>query len=113
MKTYGDVPKYLVKPIRDLITLERWFHDNSDAVPSLAKAKGLTCIAHDYYAMHMEEEGYRFLYMVELHCPGYFKGPIYSHINKDSEFRVLINNLNKNPFSIDDLAVFGFEYEQI
>jgi hypothetical protein len=108
MKTFGDLPEKDATLFKELVRLEEWFHEHGDTVPLLSVGKGLTCIGHDYYAIYMEEEGERLLKLANVYCPGYFKGPILVHIEKDKDFAKLINNLKKME-AVDVMISMGFE----
>lgn len=107
MKAFGDIPEEHSELIKELNVLENWFYENKDKVASLDVAKGFTCMAYDYYAMDFEEEGERLLRIVDKECPGYFKGPIYSHMAKDELFDILVYSLKKT-LALDTLYYLGF-----
>jgi hypothetical protein len=108
MKYYGDIPVEHLEIVRELIVLERWFHDHGDTVPSLLAAKGFVSMSHDYFSMFMDEEGVRLLTKAENCHKGYFKGPIYEHANKDGAYDFLVESL-KNTSGIKLMRSFGFD----
>lgn len=108
MKFYGDISEEHLIAVQELQALEEWFNEHGDTLPILSVSKGMTCIAFDYYSMFMDEEGERFLKQAEQYCPGYFKGPILSHMDKDEEFALLVRLL-KDTDAIDLLVRLGFE----
>jgi len=110
MRTFGDIPENHVILLKELIRLEEWFYEFADTIPLLSVGKGLTCIAHDYYAVFMEEEGERLLRLANVYCPGYFKGPILVHIEKDKDFARLINSLRKTEV-LDVMISMGFSLD--
>lgn len=113
MRSYGDIPTIHRKQVEDLKSLEDWLHHNEATVPVLSLAKGMTCIAMDYYALEFEEEGDRILRFVESRCPGYFKGPFLSHIERDDEFAFLIAMLAQNPLCLSMMMSLGLKDGQI
>jgi hypothetical protein len=108
MKYFGDISEEHRELVKELEALEKWFNEHGNDLPAGAIAKGMTCIAHDYFCMEMEETGERFLKEAEKHCPGYFKGPIFVHIDKDSDFRHLIKQLKKT-LGYETMVSLGFE----
>jgi hypothetical protein len=108
MRSYGDIPIEHRKLVEELEILERWFHAEGGGVPPLLAAKGMVAMASDYFCIEMEEEGDRLLYAAEKYYPGYFKGPIYTHINKDAEFDHLIYVMKKT-IGIKTMRSLGFE----
>lgn len=96
MKSYGDIPIEHRNLVEELETLERWFNVEGGGVPPILAAKGMVAMSADYYSMEMEEEGDRLLNNAEKYYPGYFKGPIYTHMNKDNEFGHLVYILMKS-----------------
>jgi hypothetical protein len=107
MKSYGDIPKDHVNLVEELVQLENWFYENGAEISPISAAKGFTCIAHDYFSMHMEEEGSRLLNLAEKQYPGYFGSAIHIHVEKDKDFEQLVKNL-KNSLAIDVLISLGF-----
>ena len=65
-------------------------------------------MAHDYYAMWMDEEGARLLAQAEAYHRGYFKGPIYEHVSSDGAYDFLVESL-KNTTGIKLMRSFGFD----
>lgn len=110
MKSYGDIPHSDRERVKELTELETWFRDNSHTISSLSHAKGLTCLAHDYYDIDMEEEGYRVLLLAEKHHSGYFKGPIYEDMEKDESFKRLVKQI-KTTIGLGALVSLGFTSE--
>lgn len=108
MKTYGDIPIADRILVRELEKLENWFYEHGNTLPVLSIGKGLTCIAHDYYAVWMDEQGERLLKLADVYCPGYFKAPILTHMEKDPDFAKLINNL-KQTEALDIMTFMGFQ----
>jgi hypothetical protein len=95
VKMYGDVPPHYHTLGEELDVLEAWFDTNKKDISALSSAKGLTCLAHDWYAMGMDEEGERLLNRVQDLAPGYFEGPVLIHMAKDDTYDALIRNLQK------------------
>jgi hypothetical protein len=71
----------------------------------------MTCIAHDYFQMDMEEEGEKYLKIAADHSPGYFMAPIFCEMKKDYLFDHLVSNLKKNLFAFETMTRLGFQYE--
>lgn len=108
MKVYGDIPADHLELLRELETLELWFNEYGSGIPKLSVAKGMTCMAHDYFKIEMEEEGERLLKNAEKHYPGYFKDPIRAHVKKDKEFAQLVKQL-KDTLALDIMVSLGFK----
>ena len=64
-------------------------------------------MSYDWYSMDLEEEGERLLKKADKYCPGYFKGPIYSHISRDEDYAILVDGL-KRSIAIDTMSSLGF-----
>lgn len=95
MKTYGDMPDSHRELVKELVVLEKYFDDHQDTVPPEAAAKGFLCCAHDWYSLHMGEEGQRLLYRAEARCPGYFANLLDDQASRDPDFNILVENLKK------------------
>ncbi len=109
MKLYGDVPEDHHVLLRELETLEAWFKDHSDDVPILVAAKGFVCMSHDYYQIGLEEEGERMLKKANKICPSYFRGPILSHIQSDSDYAYLVGRMTEDDLAAKTMRSLGFE----
>ena len=107
MRYYGDIPIDHRELSEELVQLELWLNERIKEFPILDVAKGMVCISHDYYSMEMEEEGDRLINIAEKHCPGYFKGPIYVHMEKDETFEYLVSKLRKS-LAAELMATYGF-----
>lgn len=112
MRSYGDIPEIHLELLEELVALEKWFNESGTDLPIMSIAKGLVCIGHDYYVMEMEEEGDRLFVLADRYCPGYFKGPVYSHAAKDIVFASLIKSL-KPTLAYNLMLSLGFEDGQI
>jgi hypothetical protein len=111
MRSYGDIPLSHRKHIEELESLEHWLNVHSSSTPALTMAKGMVCMACDYYSMQMEENGDRLLKVAESTCPGYFKGPFLIHIENDEEFAFLVAMLAQNPLCLQMMMSLGLEDE--
>jgi hypothetical protein len=69
-------------------------------------------MAHDYYQLDMEEEGDRFIDRAEKLYPGYFRGPIFEHAEKDADYCQLVRQLQET-LGLEIMKAFGFDDEQI
>lgn len=112
MITHGDIPEKDKVLIEELTLLENWFNEHGGGLPGLAIAKGMTCMGHDYYCIHMEEEGDRLLKRAEHYYPGYFKGPIHAQALRDVEFSFILANLKKT-LGLEMMLSLGFQDEQV
>ncbi len=108
MKSYGDMPEHHKRLVEELTLLEEWFYEHGSTLPILVVAKGMVCIAHDYYTMDMEEEGDRLLFLTDKHCPGYFRAPIIVHTQDDLEFFYLVEYL-KLSMALEIMEYLGFQ----
>ena len=111
MRYGGDIPAEHRKLIAELEALELWFQEHGEEVPLLTAAKGFVCIAHDYYAIGLEEEGERFLRKTEAICPLYFMGPVYSQAGKDADYAYLVAALLKDECASPVLESLGLGHE--
>lgn len=111
MKTYGDIPQDHENLIKELNTLLEFLILNKDSLPHLMFSKSMTCIAHDYFAIDMEEEAQGYLIMAAEHSPGYFMAPIFCEMKNDPLFNYLVNDLKGNQFALRTMTELGFEYE--
>lgn len=107
MRAYGDIPEKHLIIVKDLIKMENFFHQEKDQIRPIMRAKGLLCMAHDYYMMYMEEEAERLLGIAIEHSPGYFRGPIYDHMKTDAEFHQIVYEL-ENTDAILLMKKFGY-----
>lgn len=112
MKTFGEISAHDLAVLKELEFLEDWIHRHGQKIAPNMKARGMTCIAHDYFFIEMEEEGERMIKAAERFCPGYFKGPIYDHAQKDKEFAVILEEL-KTSMGLDLMISLGFNGKQI
>jgi len=110
MKYYGDIPKDHIECVLELERLENWFAEHDRTIHPLMAAKGLTCMAHDYYVIDMEENGEDLLNRANKYCPGYFKNEIWIHRDKDPEYSALLTNLVKTQ-ALDTLISLGYNNE--
>lgn len=108
MKTYGDLPEEHAKLVKQLCRMEELLTEYGSKLSPLSISKGLTCIAHDYHAMDMEEEGDRLLRAAEKTCPGYFKGPILVHVDQDRDYYRLVLQLT-DTLALETMISLGFE----
>ena len=107
-KYHGDIPPKHLETLRDLEMLENWFDVNGRTISEVSAAKGMTCLAHDYYGIYFDEEGERILLRAEKICPGYFKAEIHKHIEKDPEFAKLVKQL-KDTLALEMLVTLGYD----
>jgi len=111
MKTYGDMPQDHADHLKELNTLLEYLMLNKEALPNLMFSKSMLCLAHDYFAMDMEEEGEKYLNLAAEHSPGYFIAPVFCEMKKDRLFNHLVSNLTGNPFALKTMTALGFERE--
>lgn len=109
---FGDIPIEDLEMLAELKALEKWFIEHGKTIKPVMAAKGFTAMAFDYYEMYMDEEAERLVNRAEKEHPGYFKGPIYTHMAQDWEFEALINMLIGYPQALELLQSFGYD-EQI
>lgn len=107
MKTHGDVSAEDRKLVSGLEEMESFLYNDLKTIPLLDVAKGLTCLAHDYYDIDMEEKGEELLIKADSICPMYFVGPVYSEMSKDADFNYLIELIIKTS-AIDAMKSLGF-----
>jgi len=106
MRYFGDIPASHLERAKELQSLEDWFNKQTNIPPDKA-AKGLTCIAHDYYYIEFDEEGDRLLKMVEKVFPGYFTDMVYHQAIKDGEFAQLLEQLCES-MGLETMKSLGF-----
>lgn len=111
MKTHGDIPQDHIGMLKEIDSLLYFLMTNKDTLPNLMFSKCMTSIAHDYFAMDMEEAGQKYLRFAADHSPGYFIAPVFCEMKKDPLFDHLVSNLKENPFALQTMETLGFEYE--
>lgn len=111
MKYYGDIPERHLEVLEELEALESWFGVFGKELSTIAAAKGFVCMAHDYYEIEFDEEGDRLIMLAEEQSPGYFKGPIHSHMSNDLAFDYLVNGLKKS-LGFELMKSLGFTDEK-
>jgi hypothetical protein len=90
---FGDVSADDLKLAQELIEMETYFYEHlEDYGPSIC-ARGLTCVAHDWYALDDDEKGSELLEKANEVCPGYFDNQINQDIENDPEFAYLVKSL--------------------
>jgi hypothetical protein len=109
-KYYGDIPEAHLELLKELQDLEAWFSEHGAEIPAVMAAKGMTCMAHDYYSMEMDEVGDRLLRNAEKLSPGYFQGAINIHRAKDKEYDKLVYQL-QDTLGYQIMLSFGYEDE--
>lgn len=90
---YGDVPqehKDLAEELREMES----FLESDTKIPAEFKAKSYVCLAHDWYAIGMEENAEKLLLLSEKVFPGYFSDKMLKHIQEDEKFHLLVKNLS-------------------
>lgn len=107
MKYFGDIPKEHLELVGNLETLEKYLHDHKKELTSLNYAKGLVCLACDYYSIYFDEEGERLLVLTEKSHPGYFRDPLLDHAKEDFDYSYLISLMMSTP-AVDVMRSFGF-----
>lgn len=107
MKCYGDISPQDLKLVSELEEMERYFHKNRSDFPNSLLAKTMTCMAHDYYFMSMEEQGDRLLCLAEKYSSGYFKETIHTHAVEDPDFSFLVSNLITS-MGFDTMKALGY-----
>lgn len=112
MIPYGDIPQKDRDIIKEVLLLESWLNKYKSGLPILSVAKAMVCLAHDWYTVHMEEEGDKFLNKAEELCPGYYIAPILIQMKNDPEFYRLVYQL-KNTLGWDFMISLGFDSEQV
>ena len=58
------------------------------------RAYSYVCLAHDWYAMGMEEEGHALLAKAEKACPGYFKNYMVKQTQSNPNFNLIVRNIS-------------------
>ena len=107
MKTHGDIPPHHLAIMEELEELEEFFRSHKEDLPPTDIAKGMVCIAHDWYEMYMEEEGERLLKAAEKYSPGYFKLPILIHAERDWQYALLVRQLTET-IGLKTMIALGF-----
>lgn len=112
MKTYGDISPQDLSVLRELEFLEDWIHRHGAGITPVMKARGMVCMAHDYYFIEMEEEGDRMIQAAERFYPGYLKSAIHEHAKKDQSFAIVVEEL-KTTMGMNLMVSLGFNGKQI
>lgn len=93
MKLYGDVSQEEIELAAQLEEMEAYF-DSKLNLPLEIIAKGYVCLAHDWFALGVEEEGHRLLTKADKVYPGYFtSGRASRDAEQDPDFAMLIASL--------------------
>lgn len=92
MQLNGDVPEDHKILAKNLEELEKSL-DSLDKIENPTRAKALTCLAHDWYTIGMEDEGQRLLRKAEDACPGYFETVLVQQAQEDEDFNTVIQSL--------------------
>lgn len=112
MKTFGEISEHDLKVLNELEFLEDWIHRHGQKITPDMKARGMICMAHDYYFIEMEEEGDRMIMAAERFCPGYLKETIHKHVQKDQDFGLIVEEL-KTTLGMPLMVSLGFNAKQI
>lgn len=92
MKVSG-LPKEHLELIANLEECEKAFlYDQIVRAPELV-AQALTCLAHDYVQIGLEEKGHQLLLKADEIYPGYHKDKMVEHMAKDPDFNRLVISL--------------------
>lgn len=92
MNFAGDVPEAFRELAAELVETEKEI-DELPNMPAHVKAKSYTLLAHDWYAMDLEEQGHKLLLKADGVYPNYFSGRIADHIIEDERYGVLVSRL--------------------
>lgn len=57
-------------------------------------AQGLTCLAHDYVQLGLEEKGHELLIKADEIYPGYHSSKMEEHMESDPDFKKLVLSLS-------------------
>lgn len=93
MRLVGDVSEKERALAAELKELEHDVGVNSK-IPMPKKAQMYVCLAHDWFQLHMEEEGNRLLLKAEKAHPTYFKTLIVEHQKADERFDSIVKNIS-------------------
>lgn len=106
-KMYGDVSQHHRDLAAALEDHEMWLDKKkSTPISPAAESKFCVCLAHDWYAMGMDEEGERLFNRAQKACPSYFKKEIFTDIKADPDFAYLIYRL-QHVIAADVLLALG------
>lgn len=92
MKTSGMSLKEL-ELMADLEAMEREITSPDCLMPSDMLAKALTCLAHDWVQLGLEEKGHELLIKADKVFPGYHGAPMRYDMEQDPEFNILGRSL--------------------
>ena len=91
MKFFGDLNQKERVLVEELIQMERYFEEHKYSKSLSAKA--FISLAHDWYSLHIEEEGERLLLKAAKIDPGYFSDTMSKHMSEDKEYEILVRSL--------------------
>ena len=97
---HGDIPKEDLELAEELLEMEAYFDAHLNEYAPDMVARIIVCLAHDYYEISDDEKGSELLEKADKICPGYFDNQIKSHIEDDSDFAYLVENLTRNILAI-------------
>lgn len=81
-----------------IVNLEEMEKVMLDKIPNLAPelvAQGLTCLAHDWIDIGLEEKGHQLLIKADQIYPGYHKDKMQEHMKADPDFDRLIRQMGQ------------------
>ena len=86
-----------------IVNLEEMEKVMLEKIPTLAPdlvAQGLTCLAHDWIDIGLEEKGHQLLLKADKVYPGYHKEKMKEHMKNDPEFDRLVRQMGYELISI-------------
>jgi hypothetical protein len=92
MKVSG-LPQRHLDLIAQLEVMEAMFLEQNLMRPPALVAQGLTCIAHDYAQIGLEEKAHALLLKADEICPDYHKNEIKQHMAEHPEYAQLVVSL--------------------
>jgi len=92
MKVSG-LPKEHLQLIAELETMEAFFMNKDLLSTPEIIAQSLTCLAHDWIQLGLEEKGHELLLKADKICPGYHKNKMLDHMKQDPSYDTLVKSL--------------------
>lgn len=93
MQTSGLPPEHL-ELVLQLEEMERYFLQPDNLFSPKAIAQGLTCLAHDFVQIGLEERGHALLLKADKIFPGYHSFQMLKDMEDDENFAKLVRSLS-------------------
>lgn len=90
----SGLTKQQLAHVANLEEMEEVFTAKDSVFVPVLVARALTCLAHDYVEMGLEEKGHELLLKADKIFPGYHGEQMKKDMDKDPEFAILVRSLS-------------------